>query len=84
MPYSLLIGNHDHRERFQQVFPEVACDDNGFVQYSRDMGDAVLLCLDTVQAGSHAGSYCEQRCEWLRAELAKWPDRAVYLFMHQM
>ena len=82
MPYCLLIGNHDHRGRFRQAFPEVPTDESGFVQYSRQLGDAVQLCLDTVEAGSHAGSYCEQRCEWLANELAKWTDRAVYLFMH--
>ncbi|MFT5446101.1 MAG: Icc protein [Gammaproteobacteria bacterium] len=82
MPYCVLIGNHDHRERFLHVFPEVPTDEHGFVQYSKELGDAVLLCLDTVEAGSHAGSYCDRRCEWLAAELAKYSDRAVYLFMH--
>ena len=82
MPYCLLIGNHDDRETFRQVFSETPTDKNGFVQYSRCVGDAVLLCLDTVQPGTHAGNYCEQRCEWLKHELAKWPDKNVYVFMH--
>jgi Icc protein len=82
MPYCMLIGNHDHRARFQQVFPDVPTDDHGFVQYSREVGDAVLLCLDTVEQGEHSGRYCARRCEWLADELARWSERAVYLFMH--
>jgi len=82
MPYCALIGNHDHRQRFQQVFSDTPSDTHGFVQYSLKVGDAVLLCLDTVEPGSSAGSYCEQRCEWLTTELAKWRDHNVYVFMH--
>ena len=61
MPYCALIGNHDHRERFQQVFSLTPADSHGFVQFSHDLGDAVLLCLDTLEPGSHAGSYCAHR-----------------------
>ena len=82
MPYCLLVGNHDDRPTFQQAFPEVPSDPNGFVQYSRKVGDDVLLFLDTLEPGGHAGRYCEQRCEWLTAELAKWPNNNVYIFMH--
>lgn len=82
MPYCALIGNHDHRERFLQVFADTPTDAHGFVQYSLTVGDTVLLCLDTLESGASAGSYCEQRCEWLAEELSKWRDRNVYLFMH--
>jgi len=82
MPYCVLPGNHDHRERLVQVFADTPTDDHGFIQYSVDMGDSVLLCLDTVEPGTHAGSYCARRCEWLADELGRWADRAVYLFMH--
>ncbi|MEM9682191.1 MAG: metallophosphoesterase, partial [Pseudomonadota bacterium] len=34
MPCHLLIGNHDDRETFKQVFPETGVDTNGFVQYA--------------------------------------------------
>ena len=82
MPYCLLIGNHDDREAFRQVFPDTPTDPHGFVQYRHALGDAVLLCLDTVEPGTHAGSYCDDRCEWLRHELANCGDKAVYIFMH--
>jgi 3',5'-cyclic-AMP phosphodiesterase len=82
MPYCLMVGNHDHREHFVKAFPEVPTDSNGFVQYARHFGDAVLLMLDTLQPGTHAGHYCEQRCMWLADELDKWQHHRVYLFMH--
>ncbi|MBT6276903.1 MAG: phosphodiesterase [Chromatiales bacterium] len=82
IPYWLLIGNHDRREHFVQAFPEVETDANGFVQYSRRIGDAALVFLDTVDPGSHAGRYCEQRCEWLASELHQWRDFPTYVFMH--
>ncbi len=33
----LMLGNHDHRETFRQIFPEVDTDENGYVQYVRDI-----------------------------------------------
>ena len=50
----LLVGNHDDRPTFQQAFPEVPSDPNGFVQYSRKVGDDVLLFLDTLPVGTQA------------------------------
>ena len=31
-PVAITIGNHDRRDRFQEIFPAVAKDENGFVQ----------------------------------------------------
>ncbi len=82
VPYHLLIGNHDSRENFRSAFPETPCDAKGFVQsvVRSDAGD--LFLLDTHEPGSGAGSYCAQRCAWLREKLAAAGGRPVYLFMH--
>jgi 3',5'-cyclic AMP phosphodiesterase CpdA len=41
-----------------------------------------MLVLDTVEPGSHGGSFCPRRCAWLGDQLAAAGDKAVYLFMH--
>ena len=38
MPFHPLIGNHDHREIFSEVFPEVPLDEYGFVQQMLETG----------------------------------------------
>ncbi len=82
VPYHLLLGNHDHREIFRRVFPNVPCDENGFVQSVIDTAAGRFLLLDTVEHGCAWGSYCEQRGAWLQSQLEASRDRPVYLFMH--
>ncbi len=80
-PVHLVIGNHDDRETFQTAFPDVAGDENGFVQYAVDTEIGHFLCLDTVLEGTHGGWYCQNRLDWLTRQLAR-ADGPVYLFMH--
>lgn len=82
IPYQLLLGNHDHRDRYLEVFPEAQTDEYGFVQSTLTVAVGEFLFLDTLDQGQHPGAYCEQRREWLRARLADSGERAVYLFMH--
>ena len=77
-----MMGNHDVRETFRQVFPEVPTHD-GFVQYVVDQGPLRLMMLDTLEEGRHGGGFCETRAAWLRRRLAEEPARAtVIVFMH--
>ena len=84
MPAQLLLGNHDHRERFRAAFPDAETDDNGFVQTMRAAPGRVgrLLFLDTLEAGWSGGSYCEKRLAWLDRMLSQAPDLPVTVFMH--
>ena len=82
MPVQLLIGNHDDRETFARHFPEQGTDEKGFIQSAVDTSAGRFLLLDTVQAGSHAGFYCEARRAWLAERLAEAGDRDLFLFMH--
>jgi 3',5'-cyclic-AMP phosphodiesterase len=82
MPYQLLPGNHDDRATLRAAFPEVACDENGFVQSVRDVPAGRFIFLDTVDPGVHTGAYCERRRAWLAAVLDESRDRVVYLFLH--
>ena len=78
----LLLGNHDHRQHFCDVFSNVPRDSNGFVQRSKVTSEGVLLFLDTNEPGTDEGVYCELRHAWLREQLAQHHDRPVFLFMH--
>jgi len=86
LPYHLLVGNHDDRANFRQIFPETACDDDGFIQSVLETEAGTFMLLDTVLEaagkGEHWGEYCDRRAAWLKARLDAAADRAVYLFMH--
>ena len=82
VPIRLLIGNHDDREAYRRAFPDEHFDGAGFAQSAFDVSAGRFLILDTVQGGSHAGLYCEQRQRWLREELQKAGGLDTYLFMH--
>ena len=82
LPYHLLIGNHDTRETFAEVFPETPRDADGFVQSVLDTEAGRMLLLDTVEPGIHAGAYCATRARWLADALDAAGDRPVYIFMH--
>ena len=87
MPVLPLIGNHDDREAFCAVFPQVPRDANGFVQWVHDTSDARLLLLDTVMHGDEAGPksggyFSGGRLEWLQAQFDAAGAQPVLLFMH--
>lgn len=77
-----LLGNHDNRGIFREVFPEAPVDEDGFIQGWLDLGEARLLFLDTNQPGTHAGWYCETRQAWLRRQLDEAGGRPLFFFMH--
>lgn len=87
-PAAIMIGNHDRREAFLEVFDEAPTDDNGFVQRVIDFADCRAVLLDTLFAPpydypvSHAGYLCDRRLAWLDRELASAGDRPVLIFMH--
>jgi len=80
----LLIGNHDNRATFREVFPEVATDDKGFVQWVELTPAGLFVYMDTVEPGTHAGHYCRDRQAWLAARLAeaRAQSQPVWLFLH--
>jgi 3',5'-cyclic AMP phosphodiesterase CpdA len=86
--YELLIGNHDRRDHFIQVFPDQSRDANGFVQRRLVVPGGVLLLLDTLYAPpyefpkSYSGLLCKQRMEWLAQQLQESHGQTVYIFMH--
>lgn len=67
----LMIGNHDHRETFREIFPEVETDEHGHIQYVREVGGHRLIFLDTNIVANHSGRLGPRRQAWLSAQLAK-------------
>ncbi|WP_298986824.1 phosphodiesterase [uncultured Roseibium sp.] len=80
VPVELCIGNHDERDVFLSVFPELV-DENGFVQSVFDMPLGTGIVLDTWGPDSHAGHYCDARRNWLEGQL-RAASGPVFLFMH--
>ena len=85
VPVMLMLGNHDKRAPFRQIFPDADDDGNGFVQSMRVLAGATVLTLDTLDEGapSHAGFLCNKRLAFLERSLAAAPaDRPLLLFQH--
>lgn len=82
IPCHLLLGNHDRRATYGEIFSRMPRDEGGFFQsvIRHEAGDFILL--DTLSEGENSGAYCDSRCAWLSAQLKAAADRPVYLFMH--
>ena len=82
IPVKLILGNHDHRGIFKEIFPDAVLDENGFVQEVIDTSAGRLVLLDTNLEGTHAGWYCAERLAWLDKQLEGSGDLPLFLFMH--
>lgn len=86
LPIHLMLGNHDRRDTFLEVFPDAPVAD-GFVQEVIDLGETHLITLDTLDGppyreGHHAGRLCQKRLDWLDGMLTKAGGKPVILFAH--
>lgn len=84
-PVWLMMGNHDLRGPFREVFPEADDDGAGFVQGMRASPDATLITLDTLdeERDGHAGRLCPRRLAFLERALGDAPrDRPLLLLQH--
>ncbi|MFY0690847.1 MAG: phosphodiesterase [Paracoccaceae bacterium] len=87
IPITLMVGNHDRRGAFLEVFPETAVTPDGHVQGVIEIGDTVLITLDTLDGpphrdGHHAGALCAERLAWLERQLDRFAGKRVLLFCH--
>lgn len=82
VPFLPMVGNHDNRELLRSALPLPDTSMSSFVQYTVQTPDGLLVCLDTLKAGSDAGAFCAERLSWLHAVLTAAEATPVYLFMH--
>ena len=86
-PIKFMLGNHDNRENFLNIFTDYKPDHNGFLQSSEAYEHFDFLFLDTLKdpyddIPISCGYLCVKRLEWLSKKLEKAAHRKVILFMH--
>ena len=83
-PVSFMLGNHDDRANFLDVFPNAATDQNGFVQSVVELDEVALITLDSLDPDcgvKHAGRLCPDRLGFLKQSLAK-TQKPCLVFVH--
>lgn len=78
----LMLGNHDDRQVFLQVFGDQHADENGHVQKVIDIKGHRVILLDSTEPGMVGGTLCTARLGWLRARLDEAHDRPVIVVVH--
>ena len=82
-PAYYMLGNHDRRQSFLEVFSDVTIDENGFVQSIVDLGTMRLILLDSLdEREPSAGRLCPRRMAWLERVLGESSGRRVIVFIH--
>ncbi|MDX2511113.1 MAG: phosphodiesterase [Desulfobacterales bacterium] len=88
-PFFLLPGNHDHKIRLQNAFPDhkylrQTVMENGcfYICYTIDSYPIRLVGLDTATPGRHGGSLGPERLHWLDSVLSRDPSQPTIIFMH--
>jgi 3',5'-cyclic AMP phosphodiesterase CpdA len=76
-----VMGNHDNRSVFREVFPATP-DADGYVQYVVDDLPVRIVVIDTLETGRHGGGFDDVRARWLEARLAEAPGRPTLLVLH--
>ena len=80
LPVYPILGNHDSRKDFAKHFDFL--NEDGFVQYVREVEGRVFIFLDTLVEGERYGKLCSKRLKWLEKILDKYTKQPLYLFMH--
>ena len=82
-PIYFVMGNHDDRVTFRQVFPDLPyMPAEGFVQYVLDDYPLRIIVLDTLVDGESYGYICPERLAWLETQLVEDPNKPTIIFMH--
>ncbi|HJN07878.1 MAG: phosphodiesterase [Pirellulaceae bacterium] len=80
---SLLVpGNHDNRAKMRQVFEQVPGALEEPIWFRQELGQWVLLGLDSHVPGEVYGELSDQSLERLAEDLAKGANRPTLIFMH--
>lgn len=84
MPYLIVPGNHDHRQRIRDIFSDhnYLQSRSEFLNYTIERYPLRVIALDTLNPGHHNGLLCNERLYWLEKTLKEQPDRPTIVFMH--
>lgn len=84
IPIRLVLGNHDRRETFLEVFGGedylAGCDQ--FIQYEIDAGPCRVICVDTVNPGESGGFLCADRLKWIDQSLSADREKPTVVALH--
>lgn len=83
-PTTLMLGNHDRRDAFLEVFTKLT---TRFQHGSINFGKSTILYLDTLDEDAknkHGGLICEERLQWLKATLSLENGPIILLAHHHM
>lgn len=78
----LMLGNHDNRPVFLEVFGDEHADENGHVQKVIDIKGHRIILLDSTEPGVVSGVLCADRLAWLQARLDEAQDKPVIVVLH--
>lgn len=84
MPYTVMPGNHDTRAGLREVFgntPALPVASGGYLQYTIELPELRVICLDTLDEGKESGWLCMDRLDWLHDQLAASSLPAM-IFLH--
>ncbi len=77
-----ILGNHDLRASFCEVFTDLPMTPDGDVRYVVDDHALRFVMLDTLEEGRHGGSFSAERAAWLDDALSAAPDRPTLIALH--
>ncbi|WP_417329651.1 phosphodiesterase [Halomonas cupida] len=83
LPYLVLPGNHDHRERLRATFADCAwMPRHGPIQWRRDFSGFCVIGLDTLVEGEHYGMIDADGLAFLDNNLAELGKTPVIVATH--
>jgi 3',5'-cyclic-AMP phosphodiesterase len=83
IPYRIIPGNHDHRERLRTIFSEHRyLPKTGSLHYCLEDWPVRVIALDTSVAGLHHGAIDTEGLAWLNETLKTNPDKPTLVLMH--
>lgn len=80
-PLYVLPGNHDDRGRLREAFALPGAGDEP-VNYTTEVGGLRLVVFDSIVPGQDAGTYSQERLEWLDERLCEQPEAPTLLALH--
>ncbi|HSB81691.1 MAG TPA: phosphodiesterase [Candidatus Methylomirabilis sp.] len=81
-PIHLMLGNHDDRVAFRQIFRPAETPSRAPVYEAFEQAGVRFLLLDSGLPGKEEGLLDPGQLRWLETELANHPDQPTWLFLH--